>query len=809
MCKTNFSTFWALTIFSFVFITSYQDSLAQLKDTDRYLSIGVSIGTAHYSGDLSTKSNFFEPDLRLSEPSLGFNLEKRLSSRLSAGFGVQWARLLGDDIRAEVGSANYNRNLHFRNDILEFSVIGKWDILASHGHYSQRRAWTPYLFGGIAAIHHNPRAKTAEVDGGIWIPLQPLKTEGQVEKYNLWGWSIPLGLGVQIKATEKIDISFETGLRFTYTDYLDDVSGNYADISSFGENELARSFSNRSLESVAARSGETRSIPVDNIIPGSTRGDNNSADKYLITSFKIKYLLSRNKKQDNLSRLHRVNTHSNLLLGEPEKIDSTFLRFQDRYKVEHLAINSEYSEMSPRFYQGGLVYISDRRDNKNFEKQARSGFYNFFYSPIHDLFKNELTKPIYLKDKVYLKHHHFAADYIQSQQKIILSLYEKLDNSSQVKTRKLYIADVIGENVWENIQPLPFNSDDFSITQCSISDDGKTLYFVSDMEGGLGGTDIYVSYYHKNQWTYPINVGEPVNTTGNEMFPFIHKDNHLYFASDGHQGLGGLDMFESVVGQDGVITKVKNLGKPINSEQDDFGLVLDEVKRHGYFTSNREGGSGGNDIYKLGVLKMAPSRELTDDIDKLFKVHDMKLDGIIVNKNTNEPIPKAIIKLYDKLEDDLFLTRSDGFGKFSFDIHSDALYEIGSTIRGFKRMQNQPISTVGLNKEETFKYTLQIEPIPYKFRVKGKVLDSETKEPMVGAEVVLVNLYDDQYENVITEDDGSYAFDLKKDHNYVVFMLERGYKHWELDITTFNKRASETQVINIELQPSNKRNEDE
>jgi len=356
---------------------------------------------------------------------------------------------------------------------------------------------------------------------------------------------------------------------------------------------------------------------------------------------------------------------------------------------------------------------------------------------------------------------------------------------------------------------LPFNSNEFSITQCSISKDGQTLYFASDKEGGFGGTDIYVSYFYKNQWTYPINVGEPVNTPGNEMFPFIHKDNQLYFASDGHKGLGGLDLFESVVGSEGGINQVKNLGAPINSENDDFGLVLDEVKRQGYFTSNREGGKGGNDIYKLNVLKMAPSRQLTDDIDKLFKVKEMKIDGIIVNKNTNEPIPKAIIKLYNKIEDDLYLTRSDDFGRFSFDIQNDALYEIGSTIRGYKRMQNQPISTVGLNKEDVFKYTLEIEPITYKFRVKGKVFDGQSKTPMIGAEVVLLNLYKDQYENIITDEEGNYTFDLKKDQNYVLFILERGYKHWEFDLSTFNKRASETQVINIELLPSDKINNDE
>jgi len=420
---------FSATIFCFFLLAfSCHTGLAQLKDTDKYMSIGVFVGTAHYSGDLSKKAKLFSTDLSLTEPSLGIGLEKRLDPRFSAAVAIQWARLLGDDINAPVGSANYNRNLHFRNDLVELSVLGKWDLLASYGHYSNRRKWVPFIFGGIAAIHHNPRGKTAKADGGIWVPLQPLKTENQTEKYKRLGWTVPLGVGFQFRDTEKIDISLEAGLRFTYTDFLDDVSGNYPEAASFGENALARAFSDRSLEPFAARTDKVRTLPVNNnITAGSLRGDSKNADKYLITGFKIKYLLSKNKKKSTLSRLHSVNTPKEILMASEKattKGDSTFLRFRERYSVEHLAINSPYSEMSPKFYQGGLVFISDRRDNKNFEKQARSGFHNFFYSPIHDLFKNELTKPIFLKDKKYSKHHHFAADYISSQQKIIL-LYMK------------------------------------------------------------------------------------------------------------------------------------------------------------------------------------------------------------------------------------------------------------------------------------------------------------------------------------------------------------------------------------------------
>ncbi len=774
---------------------------AQLKETDRYLSIGVQIGTAHYFGDLSPESSYFSTEFSLTEPTIGVQLQKRMSARFSTEVSLQWARLLGDDVLAEVGGFNYRRNLHFRNDITELAIKAQWDIVPSRGHYSKRSLVTPYVFGGVGVFHHRPRAKTDVANGGVWVPLSSLRTEGQSEAYGDFAISFPLGIGTRFKINDKMNASVEVGFRFTNTDYLDDVSGTYPSAEAFADNSLAFRMSNRSQETEAARTGELREVPTSAMPVGSPRGDDRSADRFLFTGIKLQYILAKNPKKTQLSRLHRINTPIETLAMLPPKPDSTYLRFQDRYKVENLAINSEYSEMSPRFYQGGLVYVSDRRDNKNFEKKGRSGYFNFFYSPIHDLFKNELTKPIFLKDKPFLKHHHFAADYLENRQQIILSLYEQNDNSAEVKKRKLYIADVAGENVWENIRPLPFANENSSITQCSVSDDGKTLYFASDRPGGFGGTDLYVSYLYKGQWTYPINLGEKINTEGNEMFPFIHAEGHLYFASDGHPGMGGLDVFEAMLNKESSVIHIKNVGAPINSTEDDFGLILDKVKRHGYFTSNRDGGKGGNDIYKLEVLKLAPSRELTDERKDLFQVEEMTLKGMIVNKNTNEPIPRAIVKLFDKLEDDLMLTRSDNFGRFEFKIHSDGLYEIGSTVRGFQRMKNEEFSTVGIIGDSTFNYTIAMEPISYKFRVKGKVTDKETGEPIVGAEVVLLNLYDDQNESIITDLDGSYSFELKKDHNYVLFMLELGYEHWEIELSTFNKRSSETKIVNIELNP--------
>lgn len=781
-----------------VFFFSFSCAKAQLRDVGRYTTVGVKIGGTHYFGDLSPASSYFSGNLSFVRPAVGLSLQKRMGGRLWFGGTLSWARIFADDYQAAVGSFKYNRNLHFRNDLLELSMLVSWDILPSRGHYTKRRRWTPFVFGGLGILRHNPKAKTSYQSGNIWIPLQPLKTEQQDKKYTLWSRVIPIGLGVRLKVSEKIDLSLRSGFRFTSTDYLDDVSGVYPKFSDHPDHAFVGSFADRALEKQGAYSGGKRQLPDRAMQAGTPRGDHRTTDRYIITSVGISYILSKSKKADQLSRLHKINTPESEIKPKTQK--NAFSQFKDRYKIANLAINSQYSEMSPKFYKGGLLYVSDRKDRKNFKKKSRGGFYNFFYSPVHDLFKNELTKPVYLKSREYLKYHHFAADYIEKKEKIILSLYESPDNSPEVKPRKLFVADVIGENVWENIRPLPFNENKSSVGQCSISEDGKTLYFVSDRPGGLGGTDIYVSYFYKNQWTYPKNLGAPINTEKNEMFPFIHQDSVLYFASDGHPGLGGLDIFEAVMHQKGKVKKIKNLGRPINSEKDDFGLILNQVKRQGYFTSNRSGGKGGNDIYELEILKIAASRHLTDEIDKLFKIKEMALKGTIVNKNTEQPIAKAIVKLYDKIADNLYLTRSDEFGRFTFKVHSDALYEIGSTVRGFKRMKNQTISTVGMHEKATFDYTLKMNPIEYKFKVKGRVIDAQTQRPLEGTEVVLLNLNQDQQEKIITKEDGTYAFSLEKDQNYVLFVLEQSYKDWKLNLSTLNKRASETKIIHIVLE---------
>ncbi|MGD0710134.1 MAG: OmpA family protein [Bacteroidales bacterium] len=156
---------------------------------------------------------------------------------------------------------------------------------------------------------------------------------------------------------------------------------------------------------------------------------------------------------------------------------------------------------------------------------------------------------------------------------------------------------------WENIKPFEYNNPQYSVGHPALSTDGKILYFVSDMPGGYGGDDIYYCEALPNgKWNAPVNAGNTINTEGKEVFPYIDKEGTLYFASDNPSGMGGLDLYKSK-GSKNKWSKPVNLGYPINSSKDDFSIFVTDPGKSGYFSSNRDGGKGEDDIYSFSLIK--------------------------------------------------------------------------------------------------------------------------------------------------------------------------------------------------------------
>lgn len=174
------------------------------------------------------------------------------------------------------------------------------------------------------------------------------------------------------------------------------------------------------------------------------------------------------------------------------------------------------------------------------------------------------------------------------------------------KTRNLRIerGEFVEGKGWTNFKPLPFCDERYSYGHPAVSPDGTTLYFVANIPTAKGPTDIFkVAIQGDNEYGKPENLGVLINSPRKEMYPFMSKDNVLYYASDKHGGIGGLDIYSSQLGEDGKFGPPKRLPAPINSRQDDFGYILNDDGTEGYFSSNRAGGKGDDDIYFFRILK--------------------------------------------------------------------------------------------------------------------------------------------------------------------------------------------------------------
>ena len=276
------------------------------------------------------------------------------------------------------------------------------------------------------------------------------------------------------------------------------------------------------------------------------------------------------------------------------------------FLTNEATINSDGLEFSPSFLEDGIVFISTKTASKRYkitDKRLGKNIMSIFRAKREE--NGLLKQPEPLARELLSTVHEGPVTFDRTAENIYFTR-NNIKNGKPKKAKdgivklKIYAAEYVGKE-WKNIEELPFNDDQSSAMHPSVSVEGDALYFASDRPGGLGGLDIYVAYNRGGVWSDPENLGPTINTEGDEVFPYIHADGTLYFASSGHAGYGGLDIFTSV-NDGGTWSKVQNLSTPFNSEQDDFGFILDRDKKNGYLSSNRNGGLGGDDIYSFYIF---------------------------------------------------------------------------------------------------------------------------------------------------------------------------------------------------------------
>jgi outer membrane protein OmpA-like peptidoglycan-associated protein len=271
----------------------------------------------------------------------------------------------------------------------------------------------------------------------------------------------------------------------------------------------------------------------------------------------------------------------------------------DRVLVQNLrSVNTPYIEFSPTYYREGIVFVTSRQRGGLYDPKLNTTYFELFYAKLNKDGNPYKPKPFSLE--INTKYHEGPVSFSANAEQMFFSRNDVIPQKKKrkevrVAKNQLYAAQR-GEYDWENIQPLPFNDPAFNFMHPSISADGEKLYFVSDRPGGFGGYDIYVADKIDGKWMAPINLGPEINTPANEVFPFIHPTGVLFFSSNGHSGFGGLDLFLIDISQR-VWGEIVNLGKSFNSPEDDFGLNMNATGTQGFFSSNREGGEGKDDLY--------------------------------------------------------------------------------------------------------------------------------------------------------------------------------------------------------------------
>nr|WP_294785584.1 OmpA family protein [uncultured Flavobacterium sp.] len=339
-----------------------------------------------------------------------------------------------------------------------------------------------------------------------------------------------------------------------------------------------------------------------------------------------------------------------------------------RYKVENAGINSKYSDYGS-FVYNNKIYFASARDTGNFT-QRKHKWTGEYFTNIYNADWNPETgsagKVNKFKSAINTKFHESSPVFTKDGKTVYFTRNNYINgkkgkNDNKITLIKIYKATLDEKNKWNNITELPFNSDNYSNGHPALSPDEKTLYFSSDMPGTIGQSDLFkVSINSNGGFGTPENLGNAINTEGKETYPFVTDENEIYFSSDGHPGLGGLDVFVANIEDNGRIDNVQNIGGDINSPKDDFAYIIDTKTRRGFYTSNKDGGQGSDDIYKfLETRKLKCIQEL---------------EGVVTDASTGVILPGTKITLYDDKMAVKNSTVSDGSGKYVFPVECGKTY---------------------------------------------------------------------------------------------------------------------------------------
>lgn len=418
-------------------------------------------------------------------------------------------------------------------------------------------------------------------------------------------------------------------------------------------------------------------------------------DKYFNRYIQSQRAEGNNQRADELfkKRLEAKGDQEaiNRFVNQRKYLDS-LNREPSNFTVTNLAVNTDKSDFGTAFYGNQIVYSSSKDTTK-----VGGKIYAWNDQPFLELYvadRNAVDGSLF-NDKKFIQdeqtqYHNATLTFTPDLKRVyysssIVKKNDKLNNGKAgTNNFEIISGDIEGDKL-VNVEKLAFNNKDYSVGHPALSSDGKWLFFASDMPGGLGETDLYVAEVYTNGAVGdPVNLGPKINTAGREMFPFVN-DSILYFSSDGHYGMGGLDVFESRRIKDLDFSEPKNLGAKINSIRDDFSFIIDKEKKYGYVSSCRPGGRGDDDIYYF-TRQEPPCNQW--------------VSGKVINHKYQIAINQADIKVYDQYGDAIASAKTGEDGTYKVQVPCGSKIKVEASKENHTKADKE-LQTNKKNGEET------------------------------------------------------------------------------------------------------------
>lgn len=444
------------------------------------------------------------------------------------------------------------------------------------------------------------------------------------------------------------------------------------------------------------------------------------------------------------------------------------------YRLRPAAINSGKGDFGAAYFGSSLVFVS---------KSTNVGFINPKYGWDDDFYLNimqsnldadsNLTEPVLLKHNFVSRAHDGPVSFSPDGKEMAITkntLGKK--HGKEVVVLALYFSK-LENGEWSELVPFEFNNSKHNVGHATYSPDGNTLYFVSDQDGGIGEADIYKASRLGKGWSVPQNLGKEINTQRNEMFPFVEKD-VLYFASDGHYGLGGMDVFEANI--DG-LSAPHNIGYPVNTSHDDFGLIFDASGKTGYLSSNR-GSENVDNIYH--VKKRIVKVDLIGDVYAKYA--------------QLEPIPGQTVYIKDnstQVIDSLVTTSS---GQFSCPLQLNRSYQVFTKKDEFILLGEVSLNTANINRDSTLRCELILKPTT--IIVHLRVIEKKNRN-IIPAATTTISDYNLGWDTTLmTNAEGIVTLTVDRNKVFWAHGAKKGFI--DADIS-FNSANEDGKVIDLEL----------